>query len=222
LIAVLACGASLSALALAQDNFDAYAAGSQMHGQGGWTGWDNLLAAGALVSNAQSLSAPNSVDIVGGSDLVQQYTGANSGVWTYSAWQFIPTSFTGTTYFILLNQYNHGGPYNWSIQLQFNGTTGAILDDNRVENPVSFVRGQWSEIRVVADLTANTVNTFYNGAALSSGTWTTTGTSLLNIAAVDLFANNASSVFYDDITIVPEPASCLLLALGALALVRRR
>ncbi|MFQ5807929.1 MAG: PEP-CTERM sorting domain-containing protein [Phycisphaerae bacterium] len=39
---------------------------------------------------------------------------------------------------------------------------------------------------------------------------------------MDLFAYGASSVYYDDLSLVPEPASCLLLVLGAAFGLRRR
>ena len=77
------------------DNFDSYATGSQLIGQGGWEGWDNNPAAGALTSSAQALSAPNSAAIVGATDLVHQYSGYTSGQWVYTARQFIPAGFTG-------------------------------------------------------------------------------------------------------------------------------
>ncbi|MCO5242551.1 MAG: immune inhibitor A [Anaerolineae bacterium] len=72
------------------DNFDSYATGSQLIGQGGWEGWDGSAAAGALTSNAQALSAPNSADILGATDLVHQYSGYTSGKWVYTAMQYIP------------------------------------------------------------------------------------------------------------------------------------
>src|SRR4030067_3611190 len=90
-----------------------------MHGQGGWKGWDNSPAAGALTSDDQARSVPNSVAILGASDLTHPYAGYTSGAWTYTAWQYIPTDFTGTSYFILLNTYNDGGPYNWSTEVSF-------------------------------------------------------------------------------------------------------
>jgi len=48
-VAVLALLSACS-LAGAQDfaeDFESYAAGSEMHGQGGWKGWDNTPGAGA-------------------------------------------------------------------------------------------------------------------------------------------------------------------------------
>ena len=86
------------------DNFDSYATGSQLHGQGGWKGWDNNPAAGALTSSAQARSAPNSAAIVGASDLVHQYSGYTSGQWVYTAWQYVPTNFTGQ---VLLHPAQH-------------------------------------------------------------------------------------------------------------------
>jgi hypothetical protein len=220
-------GAAMSSAAASaqwSDNFDSYVTGSQMHGQGGWKGWDNVPAAGALTTGTPNFSAPNSVEITGGSDLVHEYTGVSSGQWSYTAMQYIPGNFTGTTYFILLNTYADGGPYNWSIQHSFNGTSGAILDDLRTENPVTMVRDAWVPIRVDFDLTANTVNTYYNNQLLSTGTWTTGTTSALNLAAVDLFANNTSPVYYDNISLtqIPGPASFALLGLGGLIAGRRR
>jgi MYXO-CTERM domain-containing protein len=224
LIAAAILAAPAIASAQWSDNFDSYATGSQLHGQGGWHGWDNDPAAGALTSNAQALSAPNSVAITGASDLVHEYTGTSSGQWSYEARQYIPSGFTGTTYFILLNTYANGGPYNWSIETQFNGATGVILDDFRTENPVSIVRDQWVPLRVDFDLTANTVSTFYNNVLLSTGTWTTGTGSALNLAAVDLFANNTGPVYYDNIVLrqVPAPAGLAVLGLGGLVAARRR
>src|SRR5687767_2112612 len=76
------------------DNFDSYATGSQLHGQGGWKGWFNDPSAGALTSNAQFLSAPNSANIAGASDLVREYTASGPGLWTYAGSVFVPTAHT--------------------------------------------------------------------------------------------------------------------------------
>ena len=87
------------------DDFDSYAAGSDMHGQGGWKGWDNNPGAGALVTSDLAHTVPNSVDVNGGSDLVHEFAGFASGVWTLSAWTYIPAQSSTTSYFIALNTY---------------------------------------------------------------------------------------------------------------------
>ncbi|KAB2949167.1 MAG: hypothetical protein F9K18_15335 [Thermoanaerobaculia bacterium] len=188
------------------DHFDTYATGSQMHGQGGWVGWDNAPAAGALTSSAQARSPLNSVDILGASDLVQIYTG-HTGTWTYTAWQYLPSSLSGITYFIMLNTYNHGGPYNWSIQVNFDGATDTVTNDGVTGGTLPIIYDQWVEIRVVIDLVADVQTFYYGGQVLYTGTWTgeVSGGGLAQIAAVDLFANGASSAFYDDISMSDLP-----------------
>jgi hypothetical protein len=192
------------------DHFDLYTTGSQMHGQGGWAGWDNSPGAGALTSSTQARTAANSVDILGPSDLVRTYTGYTSGTWTYSIWQYIPSTVTGNTYFILLNRYEVGGTNNWSTQLCFDATADVVRDDIpgncTGSTTLPIVYDQWVEIRVVIDLDTNAQTLFYGGQQLYSATWTghisnPTG-SQMAIAAVDLFANGATSVFYDDAVLI--------------------
>jgi subtilisin-like proprotein convertase family protein len=187
------------------DNFDSYPTGQNLHGVGGWKGWDNSPAATAFTSAAQALSVPNSVDITGPSDLVHPYTGYTTGQWVYTAWQYIPNSLSGISYFLLLNTYNDGGPYNWSAQVNFNGATDQLTNDGVSGGTSSIVYDQWVEIRVEIDLDADTQDFYYNNQLLYAGTWTgeVSGGGAVNIATVDLYANNASSVFYDDISLAP-------------------
>lgn len=194
------------------DDFDSYANGSDMHGQGGWKGWDNDPTFGALVTDAQANSAPHSVEIVGDSDLVRDtFTGITSGQWTLTAWQFIPAGFSGQTFFILLNTYADGGPNNWSTQVNFDDSTGLVTNDGVSGGTASMVTDQWVEIRVEIDFDANTQDFFYDGSLLYSGTWTeeNTGGGTTNFGAIDLFANGATAVYYDDISLVPDlPVGC--------------
>jgi hypothetical protein len=220
LTTVLVFGTALAA-ADWSDNFDLYATGSQMHGQGGWHGWDGSAAAGAVTVGTPHRSAPNAVDINGATDLVHEYSGYSSGEWFYTAWQYIPSSATGTTYFILLNTYNDLGPYDWSVEVAFDLGTNTIIDDFVSGVSLPIVRDTWVPLRVEIDLTADSRSIYYNDQLLSTSTWTTGTASVLNIAAVDLYANSASPVYYDDISLVPEPAACLLLVL-ATSLLRRR
>ncbi|MCL4263279.1 MAG: M36 family metallopeptidase [Anaerolineae bacterium] len=191
------------------DNFDSYPTGQDLHGVGGWKGWDNNPAFTAFTTATQARSAPNSVDIVGNADLVQEYTGATSGQWTYTAWQYVPSSMTGLTYFIMLNTYADGGPNNWSVQVNFNAATDTVTNDGATGGTLPLVEDQWVEIRLEIDLDADTQSFYYNNQLLYSGTWTgeVSGGGALNIGAVDLFANAASSVYYDDMSLAGPPAA---------------
>ncbi|HOC42238.1 MAG TPA: hypothetical protein PKJ99_04385 [Thermoanaerobaculales bacterium] len=186
------------------DNFDSYATGSQLHGQGGWKGWGNSAAAGALTSSVQAHSVPNSAAILGASDLVHEYAGYTTGPWVYTAWQYVPTDFTGTTYFILLNSYDDPGTnLNWSVQVSFDAATNLVANDGPAGGTLPLVKGQWVEIRDEIDLTLDTQSFYYNNTLLFTTTWTggMSGGGALNIGAVDLFANNASVVYYDDVSL---------------------
>ena len=82
-----------------------------------------------------------------------------------------------------------------------------IAADCAAASTVSIVYDQWVEVRVVIDLDTNTQSFYYDGQLLYTDSWTehisTGGT--LNLAAVDLFANSAPSVFYDDISLSNLP-----------------
>ena len=185
------------------ENFDSYTAGSGLFGQGGWTAWDDDITWDSLVSNAQSNSPANSVDINGNSDTVYRFDDnlgtIDCGQWTLTAMQFVPTDLAGESYFILLNEYLPGGPYNWSTQVHFDSVSQTVIADFSGET-LPLVTGQWVPIQVDIDLQADTQTFTYNGTVLYSATWTdqVSGGGQLQIQAMDLFANGATSIFYDD------------------------
>lgn len=220
-VAVMATGA----MAQWSDNFDSYPTGASLHGLGGWKGWDNSAGATAMTTNAQASSAPNSVDINGPSDLVHEYAGITSGQWVFSGRVYHGTAFSGQSFFIMLNTYNDGGPYNWSAQVFFDGGANTVEDFDSAGS-TALVRDQWVPFRNEIDLDANTQTFYYNNVQLFSKSWTegASGGGAANIGAIDLFANNATSMYYDDLALtpVPEPASMLALGLGAAALLRRK
>lgn len=188
------------------DDFDSYALGSNIHGQGGWIGWGNSPAAGALVSDAQARSAPHSLDISGSADPIQPFS-ASSGQWILTAWQYIPGNMTGQTYFIMLNTYDDAcATCNWSVQTSFDSGSGMMLDEGQSGSTRAFITDQWVEIRVEIDLDADTQDFYYDGTLFYSGTWSghVSGGGATSIANLDLYANNATSVYYDDISLVPN------------------
>jgi hypothetical protein len=193
------------------DNFDGYAAGSQLHGQGSWKGWANNPAAGAVISNTFATSPPNSVAVAGPTDIIHEFAGITAGEWILTAWQIIPPGFSGDSYFILLNRYSDSGPKNWSTQVQFSSTAGQVINTGTSGGNLPLATNQRIELRVEIDLDNDTQDFFYDGQLLYSGTYTNevSGGGVLEIAALSLFANSASPVYYDDISLVPKvPSAC--------------
>jgi len=186
------------------DNFDGYATGSQLHGQGGWKGWDNNPAAGAIATGAAAYSPPNSAEIFGPSDLVHEFSGYTSGVWTLAFRVYVPSDFSGQSYAILLNSYADGGPYNWSTQILFDSGLGTVYCDGcSFGGSLPLVTGGWVPVVVEIDFDSDLQTIYYDGQILGQGSWTNgvSGGGVLNLAAIDLYANSASRIFYDSLTI---------------------
>jgi len=179
------------------EDFEAYVAGSGLHGQAGWKGWGADAGAGAPVSDKFAFSGKNSVEVVGSADLVHEFA-ITGGVVEFSAMQYIPSGTTGTTYFILMNQYDDpGATLDWSVQTEFRLDAGIVHFWTGAETPIVF--DTWVEVKCVIDLDNNLLDYYYNGAKISSGVWDDTGHKTLQ--AIDLYGNGASSVYYDDIVV---------------------
>jgi len=180
------------------EDFESYAAGSALHGKGGWKGWDNTPGAGAPVSNAHAYSGSNSVEIGGSSDLVHEFD-ITGGMWEFTVMQYIPSGTTGNNYFILLNSYDDGANQDWSVQLPINLATGVMTSEYDGAVAVNILYDQWVELKCVIDLDNNIVDEYYNGELFSTHQWDDNvhGT----IGAIDLYSEGASSIYYDDITI---------------------
>jgi len=189
------------------DDFESYTAGSNLHGQGDWSGWAGDPSAGAVVSSAFSFSPTRSVNITGASDLVHTFSGATNGQWVFKAMQYVPSTSSGTNYVILLNRYHPpfaAADLNWSVQIQNNMNSGQIISDLGGGATRPMVKNQWVEIRVEINLASNTVTEFYNGQPLSTHVWQD-GTGLNQLQALDLFAADSGPVYYDNVSLAPAP-----------------
>jgi len=195
------------------DDFESYPTGVLVP-QGGWEAWaDDPGAANARVTTQQALSGTKSAQTSGVDDLVHLYS-QSSGVFAYAAHMYLPAETTGTQFFILLNQYDGGGDgTNWSTQLGFDPAVGEVFSDFE-DARLPLIYDEWVEVRVTINLDADTQEIFYGGDLLSAKGWSdgsgAGGTTTL--AAVDLWANTASAVFWDDLSLVeldPEGACCL-------------
>jgi hypothetical protein len=186
------------------DTFDTYPTGFNMHGVGGWKGWDNNPAFTAFTNDVRARSVPNSLDIASNSDLVREFSGISSGYWTFTAWQYVPSSMTGESLFIMLNTYNDNGPKNWSVQVRFDGSTNIVSDEGIAGGTTTLITDRWVELRVEIDLDQDTQAFYYDGQPLYAAPWSdgVSGGGALNIAAVDLFSAGASSIYYDDMSLL--------------------
>jgi RHS repeat-associated protein len=224
-IAIHPCQAA-SACASQDENFDSYPNGSSMHGPGGWTGWENNPVATAFVTQDQYRSPLQSVDINGPSDLVHPFC-ASGGAWSYSAWQYIPSDFASGgggqldgSYFMLLNRYPVDADPNtddWSVQMQFDSNDGMlkVYHGNGLNTiNVPYDTDRWVKIQVIVDLENDWTDIYYDDDLVSEYSWTGgvlgNGGGALDIAAVDLYANDSNSVFYDDLVLerIAPRASC--------------
>ena len=174
------------------ENFESYAAGSAIHGQGGWKGWQGAAGAGAPVSNTVANSGANSVQILGSSDLVHEFTAAG-GKWIFSLMQYCPSGSTGKTMCILMNQYTDDNTLmDWSPQDTFDLDAGLV-------GAIPLVFDKWVSVQYVIDLDNNTVDKFYDGKLFGTQQWDDNNHGTFQ--AVDLYGQNASPVYYDDISL---------------------
>lgn len=175
------------------EDFDSYPTGGLI-GNGGWEGWEGDPTLDAFVVDSMSVSSPNGVAVVGTTDVVQQFSETEGG-WILTAQQYIPSGGFGKSYFILLNTYEAGG-HDWSLDLEFDldGQVVTIVEGSAVK---VLQYDQWVEIKVEIDLNNNEQSIYYAGEFMETIPWQTTGVNELQ--ALDLFGNDASTVFYDDI-----------------------
>jgi hypothetical protein len=193
------------------DNFDSYSLGT-IQDQGGWKGWANDPAVAGVVTDAVALSLNNSQAIEGSADSVHEYSGYTEGFWTYTAMQYLPTDYTGYSVFQLLNSYDDAQTnLNASVAVIFAGDENLVGNGGTSGGVLPLIKGEWVELRIDIDLNNNTQSFYYGGDLLYSGTWTeeVTGGGALNIAAIDLWAQDASVVYYDDMALtVGVPGIC--------------
>jgi len=213
------------AMALAQwsDGFEAYGDGQLLHNVGGWTGWDDLMGASGTATSAQAHSGNQSILAGPSADAIHPFSGEfTSGQWSLSAWMLMfRNDHVADTFFIVNNEYSHGGPYTWTIELQFDTATQRVLDDFRTENAVNIAYDRWAEIRIDFDLDTDAQSTWYDGQLVSTGTMTRDPSDPRVIANIDLFSTGATS-YYDDFNIVPAPSALALLGLGGIGFAGRR
>ncbi|MEO1130890.1 MAG: hypothetical protein AAFX05_14445, partial [Planctomycetota bacterium] len=205
-----------------EEQFDVYISGDALDGRGGWKGWDSNGGVAAFVSDSHARSGENALRVDPATDAVHEYCAGGSGAWSFSAWQYVPQNFTSNgngelagSWFILLNTYADGGPYDWSVQLGVDSSTASCkIFQGQGANLVSvpYDTDRWTRIQVIVDLDMDWTSIYYDDALVAEYAWTAgvlgEGGGQLDIAAVDLFGNGASPVSYDDLRLEAIEAPC--------------
>ena len=191
------------------ENFDSYANSTLLYNIGGWSGWDDSAAACGTVTNDEYRSEPHSIVVNDTSDAVHPFTGFEGGVWTITAYQYIPSGLSGMSYFVVNSYYEHGGPYFWAVEMHFDPSNGKVSDSVRDPNgtmATDIIYDQWVEIRIEADLTGGlgTIEEYYNDVLVGSGDWITGSVGQLAIGNIDLYAPHSTPVYYDDLSLQPN------------------
>ena len=203
------------------ENFDSYANGSTIIGQGAWVGWEQVGTDDTIVTNAQASSAPNSLQMGGATmvDLVPQFSGVTSGIWTLDVMTYVPgNSLTGGGDIGFLPRHKgfQGAPdTQWFGAFTLDMANGNVPGDT----PQPIVRDQWIPAQVIFDIDNQSYDIYYNGALARSATW---GGDFALVGLDCWSPADASPYFLDDFSLTPEPATLALLLAGGLGLVRRR
>ena len=202
------------------ETFDTYLNGSTIIGQGAWVGWEQVGTADANVTNAEAFSDPHSL-VMGGAteiDLVPQFTGATSGLWNVDVMTYVPgAADTGTADVGFLAR--HKG-FLGATDTQWFGAISLNMQSGMVNNNVVIIRDQWILAEANFDIDAQTYDILYNGALADSGSFTGSDSALVGF---DFFTPaDASTMYFDNLSVIPEPASLSLLGLAGICLLRRR
>ena len=210
----------LSGLAGAQgiwaDNFDSYALGSKIVGQGGWLEWNNAPAKNELVSNTFFSSPPHALAVSGvpTGDPLHLYTGYTSGRWVFKGKFYVPSSTNKEFDFQLFSVYNHGSPYAWAVLLQMNTPSpGSIRTWDGTGGVTSgvFPMDQWVDIKITIDLDLDTcdiltaqnqpVSYKYSGGYYGGSNYPKV---IKAISLLSQFNDNNMAVYWDNLTIGPD------------------
>ncbi len=203
--------ATVSGQVIWEENFDGYTAGEFISVAGvgnGWETWGLDPAVDSLIVDGQAQTAPNSLFVENNQDVVQTFTGLDSGRYVVKASVWIDATQAGDAYFIMLNDFTQpAGPFNWSVQLRFNALLGDVADlggsaggppgGGTLPLPVD----QWNEIEIQIDLDNNLHNIYFNGTALRECELWSGG--LTEIQCIDLYAaaGVGNGVYFDDLSV---------------------
>ncbi|MFC2107249.1 choice-of-anchor J domain-containing protein [Bacteroidota bacterium] len=181
------------------DDFDQYTAGDWIADQDptNWATWGNAPGTpeDGLISDAEALTAPNSVlcEGAGGlTDLVLKLGDKTSGVFEVDWSMFIPAG--ALAYYNFQKTETPGT--EWAFEIYFEAGTGDFQIDQTSMTTFTYPEDTWFEMHHVIDLDADMAECYIDGTLVHSWTWSNAG--LLQLGGVDFFTSDDTYTFYFD------------------------
>ena len=203
---------TLSAQVIHSNQFDDVPVGSKVAASypTWWTPFLNKPSEDPVISNEQSSSAPQSVKLSWGHDLVFKAGDQTSGIYIVEFDMYIPNN--APAYFNLLHVYstgNQGQDSKWAVGVYMNITNpsgfpkaGTYIQQNDVLTDFVAVSNQWFPVKFLVDLDKDTARLWINGQEyLKNWIFSTpeqTGHVGMQLAAVDFYPPHSGSTFYID------------------------
>ncbi|WP_432412999.1 T9SS type A sorting domain-containing protein [Rasiella sp. SM2506] len=187
---------AFNANAQIDDNFDFYAVGDIDAQSPNWRTWSDAPgnAEDADVSTAQANSAPNSLFISTGNDMLLLFGDITNGLYS---WQFDLYLEPGSTGFIGLMDVTAD---TFGAGLYFNdataGDTGAVTDAAGViQESFTFDESTWVTVTYVIDLDNDTLDLLFDGTSVYTGDNFLGG----QLQAADIWDNTGANFYMDNV-----------------------
>jgi hypothetical protein len=205
-----------SASAQWSDNFDSYVDGSGIIGQGAFVGWEQTGTDDTPVSNSQSVSGANSLEMANGVDVIPEFSGVTSGNWHLSVMAYVTSFQNSWTDIGILTRHagfqgaadsNHIGQFTMQCfgGDQFNALVGGQVEAGGVTLP--FSTGVWKEITAEIDIDARRMSWSYDGTFIGTNNWSADVDADTAIVAFDLWSVDVDTwpgpVYFDDFSVTP-------------------
>jgi len=146
-------------------------------------------------------------DGVGQADIIHEFTGLNSGNWTYTEWVYVPDDYAGGSCIFLGSYYVSGNMAvsRWHLGVSFDGDSDVVYDYYGGVANLPLITDQWVELRVELNFEEDWCECYYNDELLVAGIWTDMGygDGYYNLAGLD-FCWGDVSIYHDNLSIEGE------------------
>ncbi len=206
---------SFSQTLMFEENFDSYSNGDKIAETAGapWGTWSNAPGGSedATVSDAQSVSPSNSLNIVTGNDVIVDFEYLTEGRYRIDFDFYVEAGKVG--YFNALQNFN-GGDSEWGMQVFFNTDLSGSVDAGGAGTAeFTYAADTWMHIRMFVDLDNDLGTLLIDGEELVTWVWSTgaqgDGT-LTTLDAVNLFGwdgtKGTAGYFVDDFQFYSLPS----------------